>query len=169
MFDLAVIRTGIRYGVMAGVACFVVILVLFFTGQDPYGEKALFSLLLMPVFIFLGVRYFKKFNDAEIGFLKAFSVGFSVSMYGAMCSAMLLYVFATFAGPEVTQLHIHEMRAMMDANREAMISAANEQTFEEAYKLLDQLTPYQLAVQDFINKIFVGMILSLVAGVFFRK
>ena len=94
MFDVAVFRTGVRYGVMGALFGFAVLLGLYFTGNNPYGINRFYTFLFIPIFIFLGVRYYKKFVSGDLPFFKAFSVAFSISLYLALCSAMLLYILS---------------------------------------------------------------------------
>lgn len=169
MFNQTIIRVGVRYGVLCGLVCFALIVGLYMTGFNPFGDIGRLTYLPIPVFIFLAIRYFKLFHEGEIGFGRGFRVGLSVSFYTALCTAMLVFLFVSFAGPEVLQNHIAEMKALLDATKEEQIKLLGERMFEEGYKALSSITPSMLAADDFLRRIFVGGIFSLVAAVFFRK
>lgn len=171
MIDQAIMRTGIRYGVMCAIAGFVIVLVLYFAGINPYGHNNYFSLLFIPVFIFLGSSYFKKYNDQNIGFLKALRVALSITFFAALCSAMLLYVFSNFAGINSIQMHIAEMKAMLNQpeTKAQTLKMVGKENFELTLKNLDHTTPYDLAATDFFQKAGIGFLVSLVAATFFRK
>lgn len=169
MFNQTIIRVGVRYGVLCGLVCFVLVVVLYFAGSNPFGDMGRVTYLPIPVFIFLAIRYFKQFHEGEIGFGRGFRVGLSVSFYTALCASMLVFLFVSFAGPEVLQNHIAEMKALLEETREEQIKLLGERMFEEGYKAIDSITPSMLAADDFLRRVFVGGIFSLVAAVFFRK
>ncbi|WP_034256719.1 DUF4199 domain-containing protein [Adhaeribacter aquaticus] len=169
MFDQAVVRTGIRYGVICAVFGFTVILILYFTGLNPYGQSSLFSLVFLPVFIIAGSSSYKKYNDQNLGFLKAFRVALTITFFAALASAMLTYIFSVFAGIEVIQRHITEMRMAMEAVRAQTIEMIGEANYKQTLAQLEKTTPFNLAMDDFMKKMLTGFIISIVAATFFRK
>ena len=169
MFDQAVVRIGIRYGVICGLVSFAVTLLIYFSGANPYGQTSLFSLLFMPLFVFMGCAYFKKYTDQNIGFLRALRVALSITFYAALASAMLLYIFSTLAGFDAIQRHINEMKVMLEATRAETIKLIGEANYNQTLVQLDKTTPYHLAADDFMKKLFTGFIISIVAAVYFRK
>jgi len=171
MFDQAVVRTGIRYGVLCALASFVVTVVLYYADINPYGHNSMFSVLFIPIFIFWGCSYFKKYNDQNIGLLKAFRVALTITFFSALCSAMLLFIFSTFAGVESIERHIAEMKAIMaePQTKALSIKAVGQENYNLALKNLDKTSPYDLAGDDFFKKTGIGFLVSIVAAVFFRK
>lgn len=169
MLNQTIVRVGVRYGVLCGLACFVIVLLLYFMGYNPFGDAGRFSYLPIPVFIFLGLRYFKGFYDAEVGFWKGMRVSLSVTFYTALCAAMLVYLMIYLIGPEIVQQHVTEMRALLDETREEQSRLLGKRNFEQAYQSLDTITPSMLATYDFLSRMFAGGIFSIVAAVFFRK
>ena len=61
MFDQAVVRTGVKFGVICALAGFAVILLLYFTGLNPYGQNSMWSWVFIPVAVFWGLSYFRKY------------------------------------------------------------------------------------------------------------
>ncbi len=171
MFDQAIVRTGIKFGVVCALAGFAIILLLYFAGLNPYGQNSMYTWLLIPVAVFWGLHDFKKYTDQDFGFFKAFKVGWSIAFYTALCSAMLLYVFSVVAGIEPIERHIAEMKVLLEATRDAALQSKvlSDAAYQETYKQLDNTTPYMLAMDDFVKKIFVGVLAAIVGAVFFRK
>ena len=169
MFDQAVVRTGIRYGVLCALVSFAVTLVIYLSGENPYGQTSLFSLVVMPAFIFMGCSYFKKYNDQNLGFFRALRVALSITFYAALASAMFLYIFSVFAGFEVIQRHINEMKVVLETTRAETIKLIGEANYKQTVEQLDKTTPYHLAADDFMKKLFTGLLISIVAAVYFRK
>jgi hypothetical protein len=169
MFEQAVVRTGIRYGVLCALLSFGITLTLYLAGANPYGQTSIFSLVFMPVFIFLGCAYFKKYNDQNIGFLKALRVALAITFYAALASAMLLYIFSVFAGFEAIQRHITEMKLMLESTRAETVKIIGQANYDKTMLQLEKTTPYHLAADDFMKKIMTGLIISIIAAVYFRK
>ncbi|MBD1398784.1 DUF4199 domain-containing protein [Pontibacter sp. JH31] len=169
MLNQTIVRVGVRYGVLCGLACFVIVLALYLLGYNPLGESGRWSYLPLPVFIFMGLRYFKGFHDAEVGFWKGMRVSLAVTFYTALCASMLIYLMIYLVGPELIQQHVAELRAVLDQTRNEQIKLLGEQNFEKAYEDLDTISPSMLAAYDFLSRMFVGGVFSVVASVFFRK
>ena len=169
MFNQAITRVGIRYGVTGGVACFAIVLLLYFIGLNPFGDYGRYSFIPIPFAIFMGIKYYKKFNDTEIGFLRGLRVGASISFYAALCASMLVFILTYVAGPELLQQHVQEMKALLEEAREDQIKLFGEKWYQEAYNAAISTTPSSLAASDFIRRFFGGLIFALIAAVFYRK
>lgn len=169
MFNQAIVSVGVRYGVLGGVVCFVLMLLIYFMGYNPLAEAGQYSFIPIPVVVFLGIKYFKQFNDAELGFLRALRVGLSVSFYTALTAAMLLFIFLYFAGDELVLEYKQQMLTLLERDREEQIKIFGQETYEQSLESLKGITPSMLAAYDFMGRFFVGLLFSIVAAVFFRK
>ena len=169
MFDQGIIRVGVRYGVLCGMACFVILIIQWLLGYNPLGDAGRISFLPIPVFIFLGIKYFRQFNDTELGFLKGLRVGLSVSFYTALTASMLLFILLYFAGGEMIADYVATMKQLLEAEKELQIKTFGKKMYEQSYAALENMTPSLLATYDFVARLFAGLIFSVVAAVFFRK
>ncbi len=169
MFNQTITRVGVRYGVLCGLACFVIVLVLYFVGVNPFGDLGRISFIPIPAFVFLAIRYYKKFYEGELKFGKGFRIGMSVSFYAAVCTSMLILILIYLAGQSLLQRHITETLALLEQTREEQIQVLGVEMYEMGYKAVRSITPIMLAVDDFLRRLFAGVVLSLVAAVFFRK
>lgn len=169
MFNQAIVRVGVRYGVLCGVACFVVVLLQWALGFNPLGDAGRVSFLPIPFFIFLAIKYYKQFIDTEIGFLRGLRVGLSVSFYTALAASMLLFILLYFAGSNMMAAYVETMTKALEADKEMQIKVFGKEMYEQSYTALKNITPSLLATYDFVARLFAGLIFSLVAAVFFRK
>lgn len=169
MFNQAIVRVGIRYGVLSGVACFILVFLLYLIGFNPLANAGRYSFFPIPVFIFLGIKYYKQFNDSELGFLTGLRIGLSVSFYTALTASMLLFLFLYFAGNAVIEDYVLELRDLMEADKEAQIKAFGQEMYDRSYEALNNMSPSLLATYDFVSRFFAGVLFSIVAAVFFRK
>lgn len=169
MFNQAIIRVGVRYGVLCGIACFVVILLMWLLGYNPLGETGRISFLPIPFFIFLAIKYYKQFNESELGFLRGLRVGLSVSFYTALSASMLLFILLYFAGGTMMAEYVDTMRQALEKDKELQIKTFGKEMYEQSVTALENISPSLLATYDFVAKLFAGLIFSVVAAVFFRK
>lgn len=169
MFNQAIVRVGVRYGVLCGIACFAVILLQWMLGYNPLGEAGRLSFLPIPFFIFLAIKYYKQFDEAEIGFLKGLRIGLSVSFYTALATSMLLFILLYFAGADMIASYVETMKLALEADKELQIQTFGKEMYEQSYAALEMMSPSLLATYDFVARLFSGLIFSVVAAVFFRK
>jgi hypothetical protein len=172
MFDRAVTNTAIRYGVTGGIVSFIYIAILALLGlENPYDDTAEFSstFIFVSAFVFLAIKYYKKFNDAEIGFGKAFKIGLFTTFYLAFTTAVLMALFSQFAGGHMIQEYIQAKQVYMEANRQAIVQVMGELNYSRGLEGLKQLTGYDLAQRSFLYRMITGFFISIILGVFFRK
>jgi len=169
MFNQAIVRVGVRYGVLGGLACFAIVILQWLLGYNPLGEAGRLSFIPIPVFIFLGIKYYKQFTEAEIGFLRGLRVGLSVTFYTALSAAMLLFILLFAVGGSMIAEYVEAMKMALEAEKELQIQAFGQKMYEQSFAALDNMTPSLLATYDFVARLFSGLIFSVVAAVFFRK
>jgi hypothetical protein len=169
MFNQAIVRIGVRYGVLCGIAGFAIILVVWLIGYNPLGDAGRLSFLPIPVFIFLAIKYYKQFDEAEIGFFKGLRIGLSVSFYTALSASMLLFILLYFAGSSMIAEYVTTMKVALEAEKELQIQTFGKNMYEQSYAALESMNPSLLATYDFVARLFSGFIFSIVAAVFFRK
>lgn len=169
MFNQAIIRVGIRYGVLSGLLTLVLVAALYFVGYNPFGDVGRLTYVPIPVFIVLAIRYYKQYNEADLSFGKGLRLGLSVTFYNALTAALLVFLFIYLVGPEVLQLHIAEMKALLNETKEEQVQVIGEESFNKVYQALDELTPSTQAADFFLWRLIVGSLFSVVAAVFYRK
>ena len=171
MYDQAVFREGLKYGGACALIGFGAMLILFFTGTNPFGSTLVLTVITLPAAIFLGLSQFKKYINPNIGFLKALSVALIISATAAIISGILVFGLATLAGQPAIDRHIAEMKAVLQepTAKAKTLEIAGKANYERALKNLEQITPLDLAQDDFLKKMGIGFLLSVVAATFFRK
>ena len=171
MYNQAVIREGIKYGGACALVGFGALLILFFTGTNPFGAIIGLTVITLPVAVFFGVSRFKKYINPEIGFLQALSVALVISFTAAILSGSLVYGFAHLAGKPALDRHKAEMKAFLQkpTAKDKTLEIAGKANYEKALRDLDQMTPLDLALDDFYKKAGIGFLLSIIAATFYRK
>lgn len=171
MYDQSVFREGLKYGLGCALVGFGALLILYFTGTNPFGSNLALTLMTLPPAIILGLYQFKKYIDPNIGFLKAFRLGLVISATAAVLSAGLVFGLSKVAGKPALNRHIAEMKAVLEdpTAKAKTLEIAGKENYELALKNIEQITAVDLAADDFYKKLGIGLLISLVAAVFFRK
>jgi hypothetical protein len=170
MFVQAAFRTAVRFGVLAALASWVVLLGVYFAGLNPYGKAAFYALFLLPVFLFIALAYYKKHAEPELKFWKGLRVSWLTTLVAAVTFSMLVYLFSVVAGAEALQAHIQEMKAMMVQSKAQFLKLPNgKQAYELNYNALDQITPGSLVIDNFLKMLIIGFLFSFVSATFSRK
>ncbi|MGV3505585.1 MAG: DUF4199 domain-containing protein [Adhaeribacter sp.] len=171
MYEHSVIREGLKYGLGCALIGFGALLILYFTGTNPFGSNLALTLFTLPPAIILGLYQFKKYIDPNIGFRKAFSLGVLISATAALLSAGLVLGLAKVAGRPALERHIAEMKAVLEdpTAKAKTLEIAGEENYVLALKNIEQITALDLAADDFYKKLGIGFLISLVGATFFRK
>lgn len=166
----AVVRTALRYGVGAGVLCFIWVIALYLTNNNPYGPKRLLSVFVPPLAVLLGQWAARRvFLPSVPGLRQALMVGILTAILAAVTSAAGVYGFARATGQALITRHLVETEALLEASKAEFIKQPGGQAqYEQARQNLAR-TPQALATDDFAKKLLLGLLLSLPGGIFFRK
>ena len=166
----AIVNTALRFGIAYTSAQAIILVVSHVTGANPFGPVRLWMLLLLPVFIFSGLRYLARFEVAKyLSYLSAFRTGSMISFLGSACSAMLVYIYTVLAGPGLLQKHKAEMQEMLKIAEPQLTDALGKQNLIRMAEEIEKVTPSSLAFDDFFQKIIFGIIISFILAFFFKK
>ncbi len=170
LINQAIINTAVRFGIAYTSAQAIILAVAHLTGANPFGPMRFWILMLLPVFIFFGLRYLKSFEiSQELSYLSAFRTGSMTSFIGGATSSMLVYLYTVISGPGVLKRHKAEMQEMLILSEEQLTGVLGKQNLTRMAEEINKITPGSLAFDDFFQKIVFGIIISLILAFFFRK
>jgi len=166
----AIVHTGLRFGVAFAATEAILLAIGTLFGINPYAPIGLLGLFLLPFFAGFGLRYLKRFDTTRnLSFGQTFRVGSTVTFIGALCSALLIYIFTTLFGGELLLQYMAEVKQLIKANQSQLHDVMGKATTEKVVEQLGKITPGALAYEDFVRKVMMGMLTSIVMAVFFRK
>lgn len=170
MFEKPIIRAALRFGVLAAVVSFTVLLLVYFAGKNPYGQNAFYSLFLLPIFLFLGTAFYKKHLNPELKFFAGLKFNWLITVIAAVTFSLLIFGFVQVTGADSIPKHVQEMKAMMELNKAQFLKLPNGQkTYQYNYDQLDLITANTLVLDNFIKLLLIGFLFSLVSATFYRK
>jgi hypothetical protein len=172
MFDRSIVSISARYGLVGGVVSFIYGLSLYFIyHQNPYSEQTEISatLLFVPTFVFLGVKYFKKYIDTELSFAKAFKVAFITVLILTGTVTLLQLVYTLLFGSDLVNQFISEAQAELTKNKPDLVKSIGLENYEMMKQEVGTRNAFSLGMKQWTLRMLVGFFISIVSAVFFRK
>lgn len=166
----AIVQNGLRFGVTWALTEALVLAVFAMFQVNPYAPQPLVGLVLLPIFAGLGLRYLRKFSlTRELSFGQTFRVGSMISFIGAFCSALLIYIFTTLTNSEVLNEYLAQVQQYITEHQSQINRLVGPGSVKRVTNQLAKITPASLAYEDFVRKMMMGMLTSLIMAFFFRK
>ncbi len=170
MFEKPIIRAALRFGGLAAAASFMVLLLVYFAGKNPYGQNAFYALFLLPIFLFLGTAFYKKHVNPDLKFFEGLKYNWLITVIAAVTFSFFIFGFAQVTGADSIPKHVQEMKAMMEANKAQFLKLPNgQQAYQFNYDQLELITARTLVVDNFIKLLLIGFLFSFVSATFYRK
>ena len=158
-----------RFGLIGGVFCVIAFLLFYWLGYDPSNLSMLFGFVLIPIFLFLGIRFFKKdVNQGELGFAQGMTIGFLIYAMIAVISGLGIWIVLLISPELFAELKFLKIE-VLDLNRDMIISQLNEESFNTTYKQILGMTELDIALNDFIWKILPGLFFTIIFSIILRK
>lgn len=158
----------LNYGVLLGILSVLMGVITYVTNAylNPSWVTGTISFLITVVVISLAIRAFKTENGGFLGLGEALKVGIGVAVIAGIIGAIWMFLLMNFIEPEyVNQLAEVQREAMMEANPN-MTDAQLETAMEFNAKFS---SPYMLLAFTLIGSLFMGLIISLIAGLIMKN
>ncbi|GAA4316390.1 DUF4199 domain-containing protein [Nibribacter koreensis] len=172
MLDKSTVNVSLTYGLLGGVVSFIYGLAIYFLyGQNPYSEQTEFSgtLIFVPAFVFLGVKYFKNYIDTELSFKKAFTVAILIVLILACSLALLQLIFTLAFGGELVSQFANEARGELFQSKTELVKSIGKENYEMMVEEVGNRSALSLSLKQVTLRFLVGFFISIVSAVFFRK
>ena len=162
--------TGIRWGLIAGIAGVVLFLLFSMTGIIDKSGKAnwIGNLINLGLWIGICMMAIKKHRDEELGGYitlgRCVSLGMWIGFVGGIIGGLFTVIYMKFINPTM-------MRDAMDLAKEQMIEKGqSEEMADKAIGMMSFMTnPAMIFVFAIVGSFVVFLLCSLVVGLFMRK
>lgn len=157
---------GAKYGGMAAGLSIVsfIILVIVFVGNegtqsiDLFRPILLFELFLIILFCIMGVKEMRNYyKDGVISFVQSMNTCFFIYFTMALTASLVTYLITEFIYPEAFDMFREAL--MKGVEGETQLGNANAQQF----------APVTLAMSEFTRKLFLGVLISLIVSLIYKK
>jgi Protein of unknown function (DUF4199) len=159
-----IVLQGLKFGVIAGIACFLFFLAFYALKPNPLYYYKL-DLGVVIILVWAAIWYFKRYNGGILHFYQSFSIGFLTNMVAALVSGILIYLFVDFVDIKPFTTWIIESKAVLLKDKESFVKIMNEANFERQLVSLDNSKPYQIIFDVLMFKQLVIIPIGLLSMV----
>jgi hypothetical protein len=162
-------RSAYQFGALGGLLSVVSFYTLSFLYPDPTNLNLLFGYVLVPVAVFLAIKYFKEsVNSGYLSFAEGMTVGFVAYSLLGLLSVIGIWVILSFSPELFDQIKVQKMQVLAE-NRETIISQLGEASYLSTETSMVGMGPWDIALNDGLWKIVPGMFFSIIISIIFRK
>jgi len=159
-----------KYGLVGGMLAIMLFFILILFGENPLVSGSLFAFFFIPIFVFFAVKEFKKdYNAGYLHFWQGMSIGFVTYMVLALVSAGFLLFYLELINPQLLQDYILDRVALMEGSKQNLVERLGEDTYSNSLLSVQNATAFDLALDDFLRKIFAGFFITTIIAVVMRQ
>jgi hypothetical protein len=145
-------------------------LIFYFLDLDPLVNIKMIDIVILAIFIFFALKEFRdRYNNRELHFWQGMTGGVVNYVTIALISSLFILVMTVIIDPELTTNYIESRIGLLEENKQTLIETMDEDTFYEAIAGVEQTTPFDLALDDFLKKSVIGLFLTIIIAVILRK
>ncbi len=171
MFKNPLFRIVIRYGLVAGVLGFALLIILFYAGRHPFVIPVFFDfrILLFALVLVFSLRDYREFhNEGLLSFAQGMVGSFVLTFAYALVSSILLFAFVSWNQEFLSsfiELTLEQAKSYPAEDIERMGKA----TFEEGLKSIRDANAAYLAKRYFFQSFIISFFISIIISVILRR
>ncbi len=171
MLNKSIIKFPIIYGTLAGLACFLFLIFLYNVLKiNPLGGKKEVAFVFIILGMILSVWATRKADGGAIEFGKAFGVTFFTTLVAGIISILLLSIFLENLAPTCLDEYIVATKTELIKNHDQIIKNGIAETdYIDALNNIKLTSIKSILIDDFIRKLFLAIIPSLMISLYFRR
>ncbi len=161
-------QIAVKYGVLLGLTSIVANVIFYVLGMHLERSAITTSvgLLLVIGFVVYGIAQFKKENNFTLSLSQALKTGVGISLIAGIIGGIYLLIFAYFIEPNFTQQILEKQQEQMILQNPNMTEEQLDMAINMTKKFV---TPGMLFIMGLVWSIFLGFIVSLIAGLVMKK
>ena len=161
----------IKYGLVGGILSVLIFIIIYVLGKNPliiYRDFD-FSFLLLPIFIAFSIKEFRdNWNNRSLKFGEGMSVGFINYLIVASISGLFIFIFLNIESSMLAE-YISDRSLLIVNIKEDMVKTMGQELYQKTYDDLQGTTAYVIALDDFLKKIIIGLFLTIIISIIFKK
>ncbi len=160
----------LRFGSIAGLLTVGLFLALYFLDANPLIEARIVDLVLIPLFLFFGLKDFRDYRNGGImHYWQGMTVGVILYLLMACVSSLWIVTFLELVDPQLLADYISNRQELLEGSKAQVIDQMGEQTYLESRAELQRITAFDLAIDDFLKKSIIGLMLTIMISIILRK
>jgi hypothetical protein len=163
------LKAALSFGLFGGGLSFLGFLVIYWSGTEPISINLIIGYVITPVFVFFAVKNFRdNYNGGNLYFGHGMTVGFFTYTIIALLSGF--YIFMTLQVDQDLFTNFRQINLELMRNNEVMLKESlSEQAYEETYRNISEMTIFDVAVNDFLRKIFPGLFFTIIISIILKR
>lgn len=159
-------RTGLHYGSLSGLAIFGFYLAVYLAGFNIFGGVSMLNVWIPVVFIVLATRHQRdRIQGGLISYGQAFATGMATAFFSAVLFGLSFYLMGKVFDHSLLEAYKIHAEESMKEGKEIL----SEALFEKAMESIDLVTMESLAFSEAFNKVVWGGIVTLVTAGMMRR
>jgi hypothetical protein len=165
------LKISARYGTVAGVLAFILVIVMFYMGPHPLLTSPFldFRILLFGIFIFFTLKEFRDYyQQGSLYFWQAMLGGLSVVILATAITSVLLLLFGNWEREFVVS-YIEQFTAYLKTFPKEDIERIGKEIYERNLEALPATNILDLTQTYFGQGFIIGFFVSIVLSVILRR
>ena len=159
----------LKYGLIGGGLVIGLILFLYLMDKNPLSNARYSDLFVLLIFILFAIKEFRDvYNNKVLHFWQGLSVGMITALTIAILSSVCIAVIC-IADPNLLPAFVSEKIEFVNQNKASLIETIDERAYSDTIRGLKETTITDMALDDFLKKTLIGLILSIIISLIFRK
>jgi Na+/H+-dicarboxylate symporter len=159
------------YGILAGIATFLLLLVMQFGFHiNPLGGKKEVGIIFVIIAMVLSVSQYRKANNGGLEFGKAFGICFFTTIISGFISLLLLWIFLNIISPNSLSEYINfTVNELIENKIQIIKNGISETDYADALNNMKKTSVKSILEDDFIKKIFLAIVPSFMISLYFKR
>lgn len=165
------VRSPLRFGFIAGVLGFGLVVVLYFIGTHPFLIPVFmdFRIALLAVFLVFSLKELRDYYfKGVLYFWQGMIASFILTAVFAFIASGLIVAFGTFV-PQFVTSYVDQFLASAKDFPPEVIERIGKETFEKNLATLPSTTAFDLALLYFWQCFVIGFFISIIISVILRR
>lgn len=162
------LKTGIKYGLYLGIFGIVLQLIVHYGGLEDFTDPFSTTNLIISavtylsgfVITFLGIKYFREYNEGLLTFGEGMSVSLFIGLFAGLLGAVFMFIYASYLVPDLGE-------TIMNTIDTDEISADEAEIMKNTMGFAT--SPIFLAFSSIIGSIIAGVIYGLIGSAILKK
>lgn len=163
------LKTSYLFGIFGGIFCVSAFVIMYFMEKDPISFTEVFGYVIIPVFVFLGIKNFKdSMNKGELAFGQGMTIGFFIYSILALISSMGIFIFLHLDPVIFDEFKISNL-VLLKEKKEVLIEQLDEAAYFETFSNISNMTIFDVAINDFLRKVFPGLFFTIIISIILKR
>ncbi len=161
---------SLKYGLAGGGFSILVFVILWLVGINPLVTNRIYDFLLIPLFVFFSVKEFRDFrNNKALHFWQGMGVGMFTFLVMGLVSGLFIWLLLEFGNTGLMQDYVATRISMINESKQALVDQLGEKTVAQSLTDLPKTSSFQLGMDDFMKKVFIGSFFTAIIALILRK